>query len=67
MTKEPTHRLHMLSFQRIGETSFSVAFGDGKNLQPWHLDLVEQWLAEQRAALEGIKDNAAFYDASDLL
>lgn len=53
-----THRLHMLSFQRIGETSFSVAFGDGKNLQPWHLDLVEQWLAEQRAK---------HFDASDLV
>lgn len=44
-----TYRLHMLSFEHVGESGYSVAFGDGGNLQPWHLDEVEKWLAEQRA------------------
>lgn len=53
MATRPTtvkYRLHMMSFENIDQGGYSVAFGDGANLQPWHLDLLENWLAEQRAA-----------------
>lgn len=43
------YKLHMLSFQAPDGKGYNVAFGDGRNLQPWHLDALEKWLAEQRA------------------
>jgi len=43
------YRVHMLSFNRVGTNSHNVAFGNGGNLQSWHLDVLEKWLVEQRA------------------
>lgn len=43
------YELHMLSFKSLDSNGYNVAFGNGANLQPWHLDLLEKWLAEQRA------------------
>lgn len=54
-------QLHMVSFKRKGDAAYNVAFGDGGNLKSWHLDVLEKWLAEQRARL------AAGDDGSDLV
>jgi hypothetical protein len=54
--------LHMLSFLRIGEpaTANVVVFADptcsqaqltGTNLQPWHIELVEEWLIKAKTDL----------------
>ena len=43
------YTLHMLSFKAPDTNGYNVAFGNGANLQPWHLDVVEAWLKEQRA------------------
>lgn len=48
MVNPDDYILHMVSLRLKGENGFSVAFGDGRNLQPWHLDVIEKWLAEQR-------------------
>ncbi len=43
--------LHMLSFKRRGEGAYNAAYADGRNLQAWHLDIVETWLKGQRNRL----------------
>lgn len=53
------YRLHMLSFENTRDGGFNVAFGNGANLQEWHLDLLEKWLAEERDRRDK--------DASDLI
>lgn len=54
------YTLHMLSFAAPDGKGYNVAFGNGGNLQPWHLDVLEKWLAEQRA-------KKAADDGSDLV
>lgn len=53
MVKLDQYRLHMLSFENTKDGGHNIVFGNGANLQPWHLDIVEAWLAEQRAQPDG--------------
>lgn len=50
------YQLHMMSFKRPGDSGYNVAFGNGGNLQPWHLDVLEKWLREQRAKTDDGSD-----------
>jgi len=54
------YTLHMLSFKAPDSNSYNVAFGNGANLQPWHLDVLEDWIKAQRA-------KQATDDGSDLV
>lgn len=65
------YRLHMLSFEDTDRGGFNVAFGNGANLQPWHLDIVEAWLkamrekeSEARALWDSQKD---YFNGDDLV
>lgn len=49
MLQADEYEVHMLSFKRVGTNACNIAFGNGGNLQPWHLDALEKWLAKQRA------------------
>lgn len=42
------YTLHFLSFASPDGKGYNVAYGNGANLQPWHLDALENWLKEQR-------------------
>lgn len=57
-------KLHMLSFKTPGSNGYNVAFGDGGNLEPWHLDVVEEWAKKMRKEMMNL-DPAD--DGSDLV
>lgn len=41
--------IHMISFRsRKNKASFNVVFSNGGNLEPWHLERIEQWLIAQK-------------------
>jgi len=58
MSMKDNYILHSMTFKRKNEEAFNVAYANGRNLQPWHLDAVEKWLADERAK---------FLDGSDLV
>lgn len=43
------YELHMVSFKNRETGGLGVMFGDGANLLPYYLDVMEAWLAKQRA------------------
>ena len=49
MAMADEYKVHMISLNRKGTAAYNVCFGDGGNVQPWHLEVLEKWIAEQRA------------------
>lgn len=53
MNMKSEYHLHMLSFMKNDTiNTCNVAFGDGANLQKWHLEILEEWLIEQKAKFD---------------
>lgn len=42
------YKLHMVSFKRKDADSYAAVSANGGNMLPEHLDVLEQWVAEQR-------------------
>lgn len=48
------YEVRMVSLKNKSDGGSNVFFGNGANLQPWHLDVLEAWLKGQRAkAIDG--------------
>lgn len=58
MPQADQYELHMLSFKRKDGNGYNVAFGNGGNLQGWHLEILAAWLAQQCQLPDGAEDLA---------